>query len=102
VIADRTLNRDDLPFPLDRPLTGQDLLQVFPGILGPMWTQAAKAVRPGVGTVTAIGTGPATVTVTIGSITKVCRYFRTYVPIVGDTVFLLHNAAQAIVLGPLA
>jgi hypothetical protein len=103
VIVDRTLGRDDFPFPLDRPLTGQDLLQVLPGVLRPLWSQAANAVRGDAATVTALLTGPNRVRLDDGDGgTYAARYLAGYSPTVGDTVLVLRNSAKAIVLGPLA
>ena len=58
MIGDRNLTRDDFPFPLDRPVTGQDLLQLLPSLLQPLWSQAAHAVRGSAARVTAVNAGP--------------------------------------------
>jgi hypothetical protein len=101
VIADRVLDRGDLPFPTDRPLTGQDLLGLFPQLFRPLWSAAANAVRGDVATVTAVGAHKLTLDDGAGG-TYQARYLAAYTPAVGDTVLVLRNAAQGVVLGPLA
>lgn len=101
MIPDRNLTRDDLPFPLDRPLTGQDLLQLLPQILQPLWSQAARSVRGDVAKVTAKTAHKVTLDPGGGD-TYTARYLASYTPTVGDTVLVLRNANQAVALGPLA
>lgn len=102
MIGDRDLNRDDLPFPLDRPLTGQDLMRLLPHLLQPLWSQAAHAVRVTVGQVTALKTGPRRVTIDTGGRDVDARYLAGYTPTIGDLVLVLRNQEKAIVLGKLA
>lgn len=104
MIDDRKLTRDDLPFPLDRPITGQDLLDLFPSLLGPLWSQAALAGRGDVFTVVSVNAGsPKTVTVDDGTgQTSRVRYLAVYSPTVGDAVLIFRNAKKAVVLGRLA
>jgi hypothetical protein len=101
VILDRILDRDDLPFPLTRPITGQDLLQLFPGLLRPLWTQAANAVRGDTATVLSFTAHRVTLDDGAGG-SYVAFYMKAYTPVVGDTVLVLRNATQAVALGPLA
>lgn len=96
------LGRDDLPFPLNRPLTGQDLLQFIERVLQPLRERANEAVVPFTGTVTGFATQPRTVTVATADGDVVARYYTGYTPHVGDTVEGLQNAATARVLGVLA
>lgn len=105
MIEDRSLTRDDLPFPLDRPLTGQDLLQLLNGLMQPLWSHASNAVRGDIGKVTAVNTGPPkTITVAYGpgDDTDSARYFASYAPAVNDTVLVIRNRVKAICLGKLA
>ena len=104
MIGDRDLDRDDFPFPLDRPITGQDLVQLLPRLLQPLWSQAADAVRATVARVVAVDAGPPkSVTVTAAGRDYDCRYFAAYAnPAVNDFVVVVHNASQGIVLGRLA
>jgi hypothetical protein len=101
VIVDRVLDRDDLPFPTNRPMTGQDILALFPSLLRPLWSAAANAVRGDVLTVTAVAAHKVTLDDGNGG-TFQARYLAAYTPTVGDTVLVLHNSSQAVVLGPLA
>jgi hypothetical protein len=100
VIRDRDLDRDDLPFPLNRPLTGQDLLGLFPRLFRPLWSAAANAVRGDLVTITAVQAHKVTVDDGNGG-TYTARFLAAYTPTVGDTVLVLRNASQAVVLGPL-
>jgi hypothetical protein len=105
MLEDRDLERDDLPFPLNRPITGQDLLGgLFPRLLRPLWRAAAQAVRADVGTVTQTLAGPPKrVVVTFsGDDTDTFRYLARYTPAVGDVVVVIRNRAQGIVLDKLA
>ena len=104
MIEDRGLTRDDLPFPLDRPLTGQDLLQVFPAVLQPLWSQAAQAARGDAAQVTAVNPGPPkTVTLSLdGGDSVNVRYLASYTPAVGDIAVVLWNATRRVVIGKLA
>lgn len=103
MIDDRPLNRDDLPFPLNRPLNGQDLLTFVNRVLQPLWSQSANAVRSDVGTVTAVKTAsPKTVTVDLNPGTATCRHLASYTPAVGDTVLVIRNRAKSVCLGKLA
>lgn len=101
LIPDRVLDRDDLPFPLNRPITGQDLLGLFPRLLRPVWSAAANALRGDTATVTALGAHKLTLDDGSGGSYK-ANYLAAYTPTVGDTVLVLRNAQQAVVLGPLA
>jgi hypothetical protein len=102
VIVDRLLDRDDIPFSLEHLITGQDLLQIFPSILNPLWEQSSNSLRGVVATVTTILTSPNRVTVAAGAETYKFRYLNNYTPTVGDTVLVLHNAKHGFVLGALA
>ena len=70
-----------------------------------MWSQAANAMRPSLARVTVVNLGPPktlTVTALQGASTFDARYMRSYVPLVGDVVLVMQNAAQALVIGPVA
>lgn len=97
---DRTLGREDLPFPLNRPLTGEDLLRLFPTLLQPLWSAAADACRLFVGEVVLVRTKPKSVDIRLddGSVVT-ARYFPGYTPQVGDVVEGMHNTKATRVLG---
>lgn len=104
MLTDRQLDRFDLPFPLGRPVTGQDLLALIPHLIQPAWSAAANALGWRLAHVTAIHTGPASVDLTTlqGEPFPAVRYLDSYTPAVADLVFLLVNAERQLVIGALA
>ena len=104
MLTNRPLTRDDLPFPLDRPITGQDLLQLISTVLQPMWSAASNAYTGFVGTVRTVSSStPKTIVVTLPDGTSVtARYLSTLTPAVGNTVVGIINPDGAIALGKLA
>lgn len=98
---DRELGRDDLPFPLDRPLTGADLLRLFPTLLQPMWTTAANACQFFTGTVTAVhNAAPKSVDIELSDHTVLtARYYPGYTPSVGDVVEGIRSPKAVRLLG---
>lgn len=99
VLEDRQIDRFDLPFPADRPVTGANLLSV----LRPIYTQAARSMQLVQGTVSQLLSSPARVVITDATAaTYRCRYAAAYTPTVGDNVACLVNGAGGVVLFRLA
>lgn len=104
LLTEKQLDRFDLPIPMDRPLTGQDLLAVIPHVIQPAWTAAARALTYTLAAVTAVTTSPARVNLLAadGTALTAVPYLRGYTPRVGDEVFVLLNATQRVVLAAIA
>lgn len=107
MLPDRQLTRHDLPFPLNRPLTGQDLIYFVHDVLQPLWSQAANAILPFVGVVASVQHTIAPKTVTVNDVlfgvTVTAQYdSKNVTATVGSTVYGFTSGKQSIAIGTLA
>lgn len=102
MLPERRFTTSDLPFPLDKPLYGRNLVPLVAQFFQPVWSEVCAAARLDVATVTDIQHPAKTVTADMGGEEVTARYPKGYTPAVGDEVLVVYTSRLAVALTSLA
>jgi hypothetical protein len=98
---DTPVNRLNLPIPMGRPLMGQDLLDTVNMLIPSAPGFVVTALVSTVGKVTAAA-GPSVTLLTDAGASLTVGRSASYIPAVGDDVFVISNGRQTIALCAIA